>query len=100
MAGTLDLIQRGYLGTEIRGDVLSFSPRLIDRLDGLSFRMEIRGTPVRVSLAGRELSVTSEGLGQTLEVAVGGEARPLSPGNPCTFALDAVRTRGHARPQV
>jgi trehalose/maltose hydrolase-like predicted phosphorylase len=92
MAGTLDLVQRGYLGTEIHGDVLSFSPRLIDRLDGLSFRMQIRATPVRVSLVGRELSVTSEGLGQKVEVAVGGEAKELSPGGRCTFTLNAAPT--------
>jgi alpha,alpha-trehalase len=94
MAGTLDLIQRGYLGTEIRGDVLSFSPRLIDRLDGLSFRMEFRGTPIRVSLVGRQLSVTSEGLGGRIEVAVGGEARDLPPGGRCTFTLDTTSTAG------
>ena len=28
MAGTLDLIQHAYLGTEIRDDVLRFDPRL------------------------------------------------------------------------
>jgi trehalose/maltose hydrolase-like predicted phosphorylase len=99
MAGTLDLIQRGYLGTEIRGEVVSFSPRLIDRLDGLSFRMEIRGTPVRVSLAGRELSVTGEGPCQGLQVAVGGETRALSSGSPGVFTLDVVTTSGRARPE-
>ena len=41
MSGTLDLIQRGYLGSEIRDDVLYFDPRLTDRLDGLSFSMQI-----------------------------------------------------------
>ncbi len=94
MAGTLDLIQRVYLGAEIRGDVLSFSPRLIDRLDGLSFRMEVRGTPIHVSLAGRQLSVASEGLGQRIEVAVGRETRDLSPGGSCTFTLEAAPAAG------
>ena len=28
MSGTLDLVQRAYLGTEIRDDVLRFHPRL------------------------------------------------------------------------
>jgi trehalose/maltose hydrolase-like predicted phosphorylase len=100
MAGTLDLIQRVYLGTEIRGDVLSFSPRLTDRLDGLSFRMEIRGTPIRVSLTGRQLSVTSEGVGQRIAVAVGRDSRELSPGGSCTFALDAAPTAGRQQQEV
>ena len=73
---------------------MSFSPRLIDRLDGLSFRMEIRGTPIRVKLAGRQLSVASEGLGQRIAVAVGREARELSPGGSCTFTLDRALTAG------
>jgi trehalose/maltose hydrolase-like predicted phosphorylase len=100
MAGTLDLIQRVYLGTEIRGDVLSFSPRLTDRLDGLSFRMELRGTPIRLSLTRRELSVTNEGLGQRIEVAVGSEAKELSPGGSCSFALDAAPTDGRQQQEV
>jgi trehalose/maltose hydrolase-like predicted phosphorylase len=100
MAGTLDLIQRVYLGAEIRGDVLSFSPRLTDRLDGLSFRMEIRGTPIRVSLSGRRLNVTGEGPGQRIEVVVGGEVRELSPGGSHTFALDAAPTADHQQQEV
>jgi trehalose/maltose hydrolase-like predicted phosphorylase len=100
MAGTLDLIQRRYLGTEIRGDVLAFSPRLIDRLDGLSFPMEIRGTPIRVSLAGRQLTVTSEGLGGIVGVAVGGETRELSARCRCTFTLDAASTAGWQPPEI
>jgi trehalose/maltose hydrolase-like predicted phosphorylase len=31
MAGTLDLIQRGYVGTESRDGTLCFSPKLNDR---------------------------------------------------------------------
>jgi trehalose/maltose hydrolase-like predicted phosphorylase len=100
MAGTLDLIQRGYLGTEIRGDVLSFSPRLIDRLDGLSLRMEFHGTLIGVSLAGRQLSVTSEGHGARIEVAVGGAAKELCPGGRCTFTVDVAPTAGRAQPEV
>ncbi len=41
MAGTLDLIQRGYAGAEIRDGVLHFAPRLRERLDGLSFPMQL-----------------------------------------------------------
>ena len=42
MAGTLDLVQRAYLGTEIRDDVLIFNPVMIDRLDGLHLAMQFR----------------------------------------------------------
>jgi trehalose/maltose hydrolase-like predicted phosphorylase len=42
MSGTLDLIQRGYIGSDIRDGVLHFSPRLTERLNGLSFPMQFR----------------------------------------------------------
>jgi trehalose/maltose hydrolase-like predicted phosphorylase len=90
MAGTLDLIQRGYLGTEIRGDVLSFTPRLIDHLDGLSFQMQVRGTSIRVSLADERLTVASEGLGRQIKLGVGDDVRELSPGDRCTFSLSGT----------
>ncbi len=89
MAGTLDLIQRGYLGTEIRGDLLSFRPRLVHRLDGLSFPMQFRGTPIRVSLDGRRLTVASPGDGtaRPIRVGVGERVEEVRPGERRTFAL-------------
>lgn len=39
MAGTLDLLQRGYMGSEIRDGILYFDPKLKDRLEGMSFSM-------------------------------------------------------------
>jgi trehalose/maltose hydrolase-like predicted phosphorylase len=89
MAGTLDLIQRGYLGAEARGDVLTFTPRLVDRLEGLAFQMQFRGTPIRVSLDGGRLTVATgaEGAGRPIRVAVGGEPRELGPGERCVFSL-------------
>jgi trehalose/maltose hydrolase-like predicted phosphorylase len=87
MAGTVDLIQRGYLGTEIRGDLLSFSPRPIDRLDGLSFRMQVRGAPLLVSLSGDRLTVVREAVGRPIELRVGGELTKLGPGDRRTFSL-------------
>ena len=44
MAGTLDLLQRCYLGLELRGDGLSVDPSLPDRLGSLSMRVQVRGT--------------------------------------------------------
>jgi trehalose/maltose hydrolase-like predicted phosphorylase len=92
MSGTLDLIQRGYLGSEIRDDTLYFDPRLTDRLEGLSFSMQFRGTPMRVRLADGELTVTAnpEGFSQPIKVGVGGDVRDLCPGDSCSFALNQV----------
>jgi trehalose/maltose hydrolase-like predicted phosphorylase len=89
MSGTLDLIQRGYLGSRIRDDVLYFKPRLTDRLDGLSFPMHYRGTPIKVTLREGELHVSAhgEGMSRPIRVGVGDEVRDLCPGDSHTFAL-------------
>ena len=55
MSGTLDLLQRSYVGSSVRDGVLHFQPRLIDRLDGLAFSMQFRGTSIRISIKGHEL---------------------------------------------
>jgi len=89
MAGTLDLIQRGYVGSDIRDGVLYFRPRLTDRLDGLAFPMQFRGTPIRVTLKDGGLTVVahSEGFSRPIRVAVGDEVRELRAGDHHTFAL-------------
>jgi trehalose/maltose hydrolase-like predicted phosphorylase len=89
MAGTLDLIQRGYLGTEIRDSTLYFAPKHLDKLDGLSFPMRFRGTPIEVALEGGKLTVAAQtdGLGQSIKVGVGDEVREIRAGERHTFAL-------------
>ncbi|MFL5877578.1 MAG: glycoside hydrolase family 65 protein [Solirubrobacteraceae bacterium] len=89
MSGTLDLIQRGFLGSRIRDGILYFKPRLTDRLDGLSFPMQYRGTPISVTLRKGELRVAvgGEGMSQPIRVGVGDEVRELCPGDAFTFAL-------------
>ena len=92
MSGTLDLIQRGYLGSEIRDDTLYFAPRLTDHLEGLEFSMQFRGTYMRVRLADGELTVTAnpEGFSKPIKVGVGDDVRELCPGDTSSFALTQV----------
>jgi len=87
MAGTLDLIQRGYLGTDIRDGVLQFDPKPVGNLDGLSFPMQFRGTPLEVELDGGMLTVAaqSDDFGQPIQVRVGDETREIRPGERYTF---------------
>src|SRR6185503_20698770 len=60
MSGTLDLLQRSYAGSSVRDGVLHFQPRLIDRLDGLAFSMQFRGTSLRISIKGHELTALAQ----------------------------------------
>jgi trehalose/maltose hydrolase-like predicted phosphorylase len=87
MAGTLDLIQRGYLGTDTRDGVLHFDPKSVGNLDGLSFPMRFRGTPLEVKLEDGRLTVAaqSDGFGQPIKVGVGGTVKEIRAGERYTF---------------
>jgi trehalose/maltose hydrolase-like predicted phosphorylase len=87
MAGTLDLIQRGYMGSEIRDGVLRFDPKPVGNLDGLSFPMRFRGMPLEVKLEGGKLTVAaqSDGVNQPIQVGVGDTVRELKIGESFTF---------------
>jgi trehalose/maltose hydrolase-like predicted phosphorylase len=89
MAGTLDLIQRIYLGAEIREGVMFFTPRLIERLDGLSLLMQFHGAPIRVMVEGDELTVEAltDGFSHSVRVGVEDDVRDLEAGQRCRFKL-------------
>ena len=96
MGGTLDLVQRAYLGTRIRDGVISFNPTLVDRLDGLSLSMQVRHTPINVSLSGAVLTVTAlaDGSSGPIRVEVGDEIRELRGCESTTFTIDSQATAG------
>lgn len=90
MAGTLDLIQRGYMGSVIGEDgTLHLAPRMLDKLDGLSMSMRFRETPIELSLEGDRLRVTahSDGMDHSVKVGVDGEVRELAAGESHTFGV-------------
>jgi trehalose/maltose hydrolase-like predicted phosphorylase len=87
MAGTLDLIQRGFLGTVIRDGVLHFDPKPVGNLDGLSFPMRFRGTPLEIRLEGGKLTIATQtdGFNQSIQVGVGDTVREIKAGEQYTF---------------
>jgi trehalose/maltose hydrolase-like predicted phosphorylase len=92
MSGTLDLLQRGFLGSYVTDDgVLRFAPRLLDRLDGVAFSIRFRGTSLRVGIKGEKLTVLAEaeGFRGPLRIGVGDELRDMGPGESHVFALPA-----------
>jgi trehalose/maltose hydrolase-like predicted phosphorylase/beta-phosphoglucomutase-like phosphatase (HAD superfamily) len=103
MAGTLDLLQRAYLGTEIVDGVVHFKPTAIDRLDGLRLPLQVRRTPIVVSIDGSRLtiSVLAEGYTRPITVHVHGVARELGADQSTTFELSSptsARSRTESRP--
>ena len=89
MAGTLDLVQRYYAGSFVRDGVLYFDPRLPSQLDGLSFPMQFRQTPIQVTLTGERLTlaVHPEAAARPVRVGARGDIRELCPGEQTTFEL-------------
>jgi trehalose/maltose hydrolase-like predicted phosphorylase len=89
MAGTLDVLQRCYAGTGVRGDVLYFDPRLPGRLGGLSFPMQFRQTPMLVTVAAERLTldVRPEAGSRPVRVGVGADVRELHAGDRAVFEL-------------
>lgn len=91
MSGTLDLLQRSYVGAHVSGGVLHFHPRLVGRLEGLALSMRFRGTALRVSINNGELTVLAQAAGfrSPVPVCVGGDLHELGPGESCVFPLTA-----------
>jgi trehalose/maltose hydrolase-like predicted phosphorylase len=89
MAGTLDLIQRAYLGTDIREGILYFDPKPIGTLEGVSFPMRFRGTPLEVKLEEDSLAVAvqDDGFSRSIEVGVGDVVREIKAGESYTFGV-------------
>jgi trehalose/maltose hydrolase-like predicted phosphorylase len=89
MAGTLDVMQRCYAGTHVRGDVLYFDPRLPGQLDGLSFPIQFREAPIMVTVTGEHLTlaVHPESVSRPVRAGVPGDVRELRAGDRAVFGL-------------
>jgi alpha,alpha-trehalase len=60
MAGTVDIVERSFVGLEIRGDVLRFKPSLPDEIDWLHVNLRYRGHSLAVTLQRDQLRVTTD----------------------------------------
>ncbi len=87
MSGTLDLVSRGFMGMEARGNVLHFAPKPLPQLDGLSFRMVWRNTPLKLDLNNGALSVCIEDgeSGQPITVSAYGHTQEIQVGECAVF---------------
>jgi trehalose/maltose hydrolase-like predicted phosphorylase len=93
MAGTLNVVQRFYAGTQIRDGVLYFDPSLPAGLSGLSFPMQFRDTLILVTLDGGRLTLAASSAGSSHPVRAGtpGDIRELRPGEQAVFEFSRVQ---------
>ncbi len=88
MAGTLDLLNRCYLGIETRGNVLHLDPALPDSLERLRSVLRYRQHKLVVEATHDTVSVRSHPLvAPPITVAYRGRVYELSPGLDFTFSL-------------
>lgn len=88
MAGTIDLIQRCYLGIEMRADVLHFDPALPKGLQRVKVRLHYRRQTLDVDVDHDVLRIRSGSLTTNpITIAYRGHYRDLAPGNDCQFQL-------------
>jgi len=78
MAGTVDLIQRGYTDIDSRGDVLWFNPCLPEELVRLRLHIRYRGQPLDVDITSSRLRITAlRCRARPVKIGFRGEVREL-----------------------
>jgi alpha,alpha-trehalase len=88
MAGTVDLLQRGYAGLETRGDVLWFDPALPKELQTLEFEIHYRGHRLMVRITSERLRLsTIPSEVAPIRVGFGDEVVELTPGSTAEWPL-------------
>jgi alpha,alpha-trehalase len=81
MAGTVDLLQRCYLGIETRDDAIWFNPALPDEIQSLTLDIRYRRRWLNLTVVGGLFTVQAEDWGEgTVRIGLGDEVTELGPG--------------------
>lgn len=89
MAGTIDLIQRCYIGLEMRANMLHFDPALPDDLRQIKVRLRYRRRVLDIEVDHDTLRIGGRSFTSAppIKVAYRGHYRDLAPGEVCQFRL-------------
>ena len=91
MAGTVDIVQRAYLGLAVRDDCLWFDPGLPEELVSLDTELHYRGHRIRVEVRPGFLRLTTRpGRMAPIRVGVRNVVVELRPGTVTEWSLDQV----------
>jgi alpha,alpha-trehalase len=98
MAGTVDLVQRGQTGLEIRHGLLRLNPCLPPELQGLRLRVRYRGQWLELDITCDAMTVrTPAGWRGPNRIAVGDEVREFQPGETMRFSCRPSRQQALPR---
>ena len=91
MAGTVDLLQRGHTGIEVRGGVLYLNPCLPSELNGLKMCIDYRGHLLDITLTQDSIKIVSQTRRtSTIEISINDAIHRLQPGE--AIATNYTRT--------
>ncbi len=89
MAGTIDVLQRGFGGVSVAGDRLRIDPVWPESLGTMEFALTFRQHPLRVRVATTEVQVCAEPDAKgSIVVECRGETAEIAAGESVTFSLD------------
>ena len=89
MAGTIDLLQRGYGGVELREDVLCLNPCLPSALKRLRFPVIYRGHRIDLNIDSRKVTVTTgKSSANPIDINFRGEIHRFIAGESKTFVFN------------
>ena len=90
MAGTVDLMQRCYLGVEIRADAIWFDPRPPPEVESVETALRFRGEWIDIAVAGGRLRVgTRASASGPARVALRGRVVELKPGETASVDIQS-----------
>jgi alpha,alpha-trehalase len=90
MAGTLDQLQRGYSGLDIREDVLWINPCLPRELDRMCIKIRFRGHFLKIDISQRQLSIkTLHAAEKPFNIGIRDQIHVLHPDSEIRFQLSA-----------
>ena len=99
MAGTVDLVQRGYGGVELRADALYLDPCLPSNLKRVRFPVIYRGHRVDIDISGDKVTVrTSKSSAKPIKIVFCGKEHRFAAGNSKTFRFPDTKEVSLASP--
>ena len=88
MAGTVDLVQRGYAGLETRDSVLWFKPHLPEELEHIQMRLYYRRNCIKILITREALTVTlAAGNMPPAKIGLNGKVHSVQPGETREFPV-------------
>jgi trehalose/maltose hydrolase-like predicted phosphorylase len=99
MAGTVDLLQRGYSGLEARGEALRFNPAIPPEIGALEYELHYRGHRLQVRITHDRLTVGAIPTGRApIRVGCRDDVIELAPGATAEWDLGTAGPSGGAPP--